>query len=161
MREAQRDRARSEAKAQELQGLMREAEQRNAALSHFWNLVSLLWQRTSQLWRCKWRGSHHLWAQLVEDVQIMLREDQLEGRRTKLLDAISLDVASLSTPTLTTSLRERSDMIKTLLQWIVNLTPGASPETDELQARCHKLAEEVSLRGESAKVRPFSRVRGN
>lgn len=129
MREAQRDLVRSDAKVRSLQALLEEADERCAAMNEFWNL-------------------------LVEDVQLLVQEGKIPAQQHHaFINSLSISVRQPSTSAFSLSLQERNASIKAVLALIVGLTPGSSPEVDEVQARCHRLAEEsASLRAKLGRV---------
>jgi E3 ubiquitin-protein ligase BRE1 len=118
MREACRDLARSNAKVFDLQERMRFADERLVAMNEFWNT-------------------------LVEDVQILVQESKLPAdQHAAMIDALELTSRQPSTSAFKQSLHDRNASIKALLASIISLSPGSSPEVDELQAKCHRLAQE-------------------
>lgn len=118
MREAQRDLARSQSKVRELQIQVDQTDEKCLALNTFWNT-------------------------LVEDVQILIQDGKIpDETHSALTDAMALSVRKPSTSAFSKSLEERNASMKAILGLIVRLTPGSSPEVDELQAKCHQLIEE-------------------
>lgn len=123
MRESQRDLARAKTKVRDLQALVDQTDEKCAALNTFWNT-------------------------LVEDVQILIQDGKISDEtHSALTNAIAVSVRKPSTSAFSKSLEERNASIKAVLSMIVRLTPDSGPEVDELQAKCHQLAEEsASLR---------------
>lgn len=119
MREVQRDHARSQAKVQKLQSMMEEADERCAALNRFWDL-------------------------LVEDLRVLVKHDLLVSKNNTLFDAAPLATTKPTLSVFSQSLQERNNSLKTILHWVVSLSPDCTPGSEELQGRCHKLAEEAA-----------------
>lgn len=118
LREAQRDLVRSNAKVVDLQERMQVADERLVAMNEFWNT-------------------------LIEDVQIFVQEGSLPAdQHAALTDALELTSRQPSTSAFKQSMADRNASMKALIGLIVSLSPGSSPEVDELQAKCHRLAQE-------------------
>ncbi|MCO5585213.1 hypothetical protein L7F22_039145 [Adiantum nelumboides] len=123
MRESQRELARAQTKVRQLQNQVDQTDEKCAALNTFWNT-------------------------LVEDVQILIQEGKIpDETHSAFTDAIELSVSKPSPSAFSKSLEERNASMKAILGMIVRLTPGSSPDVDELQAKCHQLAvDSASLR---------------
>lgn len=81
----------------------------------------------------------------MEDIRLLAKEEQLPSiHRTALLEAIPLTSNKPCFSAFSESLQERNASIKAVLTRIASLGSHSTPDVDQLQARCHRLGEEVS-----------------
>lgn len=130
MRQSRRELARADRKVQSLQQSLSEVEERTGAFNHFWDL-------------------------LVEDIRILFQNDQLdEATKSPLYDVLPFTAGQPSKSAFTASIQERGTAIKSVLTKLASAAPSSqTPEVGELQARCHRLADEAStLRQQSSQT---------
>ena len=125
MREAKRELQRSQSTTQRLRDAMESMNERCAAFNRFWDT-------------------------LVTDVRALVKDDDFsQAQKSTLMESIPLTSRKPAIAIFSESLQERNTSMKAILSRIASLGSRASPDVDQLQARCHRLGEEsASLRSQ-------------